>query len=151
MQLPPRDELVLVSGLPPIRARTLRYYEDANFIERVAAAPDLSLQGYRDRPASRPDDWSGQVRGTDLRLEKQVDGGLGGAGEDDEGSLQRHPALPDGEVSGPDRAAPPPAPDDEFDTDANDATLPLSPLGRAHAINEGEAHRRGGDDLLPAF
>ncbi len=28
MQLPPTDELVLVSGLPPIRARKARYFED---------------------------------------------------------------------------------------------------------------------------
>ena len=31
MQLPPADELVLVSGLPPIRAKKLRYYEDRQF------------------------------------------------------------------------------------------------------------------------
>jgi len=39
MQLPASDELVLVSGLPPIRAKKLRYYEDSNFTARVAAAP----------------------------------------------------------------------------------------------------------------
>src|SRR5579863_9824584 len=58
MQLPPQDELVLVSGLAPIRARKLRYYEDANFIDRALPAPELALRGYRDRPAPRPDDWS---------------------------------------------------------------------------------------------
>ncbi|HEV2551651.1 MAG TPA: type IV secretory system conjugative DNA transfer family protein, partial [Stellaceae bacterium] len=155
MQLPPRDELVLVSGLAPIRAKKLRYYEDANFIERVAAAPELSLRGYRDRPAPRPDDWGGQVRGADLRLEESIERELSGSGDDDEGSLQqqRHPALPEGEVAGPDHAAPPAGPDDEFDaTDQpSGASLPLSPLGRAHAMNEGEPHRRADDDLLPAF
>ncbi len=35
MQLPPADELVLVSGTPPIRARNLRYFEDRTFTRRV--------------------------------------------------------------------------------------------------------------------
>ena len=34
MQLPPSDELVLVSGLAPIRAKKLRYYQDQN-LQRV--------------------------------------------------------------------------------------------------------------------
>ncbi len=73
MQLPPADELVLVSGLAPIRAKKLRYYEDGNFTTRVAAAPVLAENGYRDKPAPRPDDWGGQVRGPDLRLAAAVD------------------------------------------------------------------------------
>ena len=39
MQLPPADELVLVSGLAPIRAKKLRYYEDRNFTDRVSPRP----------------------------------------------------------------------------------------------------------------
>jgi type IV secretion system protein VirD4 len=35
MQLPQSDELVLVSGLPPIRAKKARYYEDRRFTARV--------------------------------------------------------------------------------------------------------------------
>ena len=31
MQLPPGEEIVLVSGLAPVRAQKLRHYEDANF------------------------------------------------------------------------------------------------------------------------
>src|SRR5437762_6001747 len=49
MQLPAADELVLVSGLPPIRARKLRYYEDRNFLGRVKPSPALSETAYRDR------------------------------------------------------------------------------------------------------
>jgi type IV secretion system protein VirD4 len=45
MQLPASDELVLVSGLPPIRARKLRYYEDRNFTTRIFPAPCLSGAG----------------------------------------------------------------------------------------------------------
>ena len=42
MQLPPTDELVLVSGLAPIRAQKLRYFEDRNFNTRVTPPPALS-------------------------------------------------------------------------------------------------------------
>ena len=53
MQLPPTDEIVMVAGIPPIRAKKARYYEDARFRERLLSPPDLK------RPDQvRPDDWS---------------------------------------------------------------------------------------------
>ena len=39
MQLPPSDELVLVSGTPPIRAKKARYFEDRQLKARVIAPP----------------------------------------------------------------------------------------------------------------
>ncbi|WP_044560438.1 conjugal transfer protein TraG [Azospirillum sp. B4] len=53
MQLPPADEIVMVAGTPPIRAKKARYYEDRRFKDRIMAPPPLS------RP-TRPgaDDWS---------------------------------------------------------------------------------------------
>ena len=39
MQLPPSDELVLVSGLAPIRASKVRYYEDRQLKARVIGPP----------------------------------------------------------------------------------------------------------------
>ena len=68
MQLAPSDELVLVSGHAPIRAKKLRYYEDRRFTARVLPAPSLGCAGYQDCPAARPDDWTGRVRGQDVRL-----------------------------------------------------------------------------------
>lgn len=59
MQLPPDDEIVMVSGHPPVRAKKLRYYEDRNFMSRVLPPPVLSANGYADRPLERPDDWAG--------------------------------------------------------------------------------------------
>lgn len=90
MQLAPTDELVLISGHPPIRAKKLRYYEDRRYTARVLPAPALDGDGYSDLPAARPDGWAGQVRGADLRL-------VGGADNDecaDAGGLEqaRHPA-----------------------------------------------------------
>ncbi len=58
MQLPPDDAVVMVSGHPPIKAKKLRYYADANFKRRVLPAPTLAQGRYADAPAARPDDWS---------------------------------------------------------------------------------------------
>ena len=53
MQLPPSDEIVMVAGTPPIRAKKARYYEDARFRERLMSPPALN------RPEHiRPDDWT---------------------------------------------------------------------------------------------
>ncbi|WP_449045758.1 conjugal transfer protein TraG [Paracoccus versutus] len=54
MQLPSEDEIVMVAGTPPIRARKMRYYQDHRFRERVMEPPRLI-------PATeqRADDWSG--------------------------------------------------------------------------------------------
>jgi len=56
MQLPPADELLLVAGVPPVRAKKARYYEDAQFRERLLPPPKpAAAKG----PAKPPtDDWS---------------------------------------------------------------------------------------------
>jgi len=57
MQLPPEDELVLVSGCPPIRAKKARYFEDERFRERVM--PPAKPGGTAGLHDKRNDDWSG--------------------------------------------------------------------------------------------
>ncbi len=57
MQLPPTDELLLVAGVPPIRATKARYYEDARFKERLLPPPDQSI-GAKASKAPSGDDWS---------------------------------------------------------------------------------------------
>jgi len=53
MQLPPSDEIVMVAGIPPIRAKKARYYEDRRFQERILAPPTLI------KPTSaKTDDWT---------------------------------------------------------------------------------------------
>ncbi|RUU11675.1 conjugal transfer protein TraG [Mesorhizobium sp. USDA-HM6] len=53
MQLPPGDEIVMVAGAAPIRAKKARYYEDTRLRERVLPTPELV------RPENdRLDDWS---------------------------------------------------------------------------------------------
>jgi type IV secretion system protein VirD4 len=58
MQLPSDEEIVLVAGHVPVKAKKLKYYEDSNFTSRILTAPKLGVDGYRDRPPPRPDDWS---------------------------------------------------------------------------------------------
>jgi type IV secretion system protein VirD4 len=54
MQLPPDDEIVMVAGVPPIRAKKARYFEDPRLTERILLPPkpDASM------PGQKPDDWS---------------------------------------------------------------------------------------------
>ncbi len=85
MQLPPSDEIVMVSGLHPIRAKKARYYEDRRFAERVLEPPTTTDH------APRPDDWSSlpirppsAVLMAALRAEDEANGGL-----------RREPELPE--------------------------------------------------------
>jgi type IV secretion system protein VirD4 len=157
MQLPPPDELVLLSGTAPIRAKKLRYYEDRNFTARVLTAPVLSEVGYQDRPKPRPDDWGSQVRGLHSGL--AATGGESTLGSDEDGGLQKqlHPGL--GEKGAANSHPAEPTLDFSLDDEADvtaDATAidrlhPLDVLGRAHAINESDLHRDPDQDLLPKF
>ena len=85
MQLPPADEIVMVSGLHPIRAKKARYYKDRRFAERILAPPGKTSH------APRPDDWSSlpvrppsAVLLAALKAEDEANGGL-----------RREPELPD--------------------------------------------------------
>lgn len=54
MQLPPDDEIVMVAGVPPIRAKKARYFEDWRLAERILPAPKHQEGGIK----PKPDDWS---------------------------------------------------------------------------------------------
>src|SRR5699024_921369 len=58
MQLPPDESVVMVSSVAPIKAKKLRYYQDANFSRRVLVPPVLAAGHYADAPPARSDDWS---------------------------------------------------------------------------------------------
>jgi type IV secretion system protein VirD4 len=155
MQLPAGEEIVMVSGQPPIRAKKLRYFEDANFSGRVCSPPRLTRDGpYADRPQPRTDDWSGQVRTAHADLVKPWSELVSGVEE--EGGLKRHPALPD---EAPAKTEPERAPDaglldDEFDpTDAkrmDRLARNTAAVRRAHAMNTGIGDQAD-DDLMPSF
>ena len=90
MQLPPDDEVVMVSGHPPVRAKKIRYFKDRNFKRRVSAPPVLEIDKYTDVPAHRPDDWSGLAIPT---LTGAPNGSGMGAGVADDGGRQQQPEL----------------------------------------------------------
>jgi type IV secretion system protein VirD4 len=84
LQLSAGDALVLVSGVPPIRARKLKYYTDRNFLARRLPTPRLATDGYADAPPSRQHDWCGQTRGPDARLDKAWSELVTSSGTDDD-------------------------------------------------------------------
>ncbi len=150
MQLAPTDELVLVSGHPPIRAQKLRYYEDPNFTGRRIAAPALSDGIYLDRPPQRSNEWGSFARRPDLRLSTSEPAETGM--EDDGREQQRHPGMTE------ERAAPEterePALTEAIDEDADVAAEQralaqvggLTAVSRGYALNESSAA-----DLMPGF
>lgn len=142
MQLPPTDELILIAGLAPIRAKKLRYYEDANFKARLGEPPALLDAGYADCPELRSNDWTGivaDVMPSTAEDETAEDGTL----LDDGGAQQaREPELADAVV-------PPPAPekpsnplgiDDDVDPAIDkklmDRARMLAPVLIGHALDE---------------
>jgi len=59
MQLPNDEEIILLSGFPPIKANKLRYYADKNFTGRVMSPPSLSPDGsYPHAPLVHGCDWN---------------------------------------------------------------------------------------------
>lgn len=135
MQLPPADEIVMVAGTPPIRAKKARYYEDRRFKDRIMAPPALT------RPTQPgADDWSRLPLPAPPASVVSADAVIvdDGGDEDPTGSERRHqPEL--------ERAAPveKKAPienefDGGFDDESDDDTARIS---RANQIMQGVARQ----------
>jgi type IV secretion system protein VirD4 len=82
MQLPPADEIVMVAGTPPIRAKKARYYEDARFKERLLPPPSLAMPAH-----GRPNDWTSLPRPTCAKLLEA--GSASDAADDDPTASER--------------------------------------------------------------
>ena len=52
MQLPPADEIVMLAGLAPIRAKKARYFEDRQLLARVLPPPKLATSAVQTKPES---------------------------------------------------------------------------------------------------
>lgn len=93
MQLSPDDEIVMVSGTRPIRAKKARYYEDAYLIERIMKAEDPPKEPFLVRKeevwlntCARPPADSLVTKNSDAnKTIKQDDGGHDRQQEFDEG------------------------------------------------------------------
>jgi type IV secretion system protein VirD4 len=127
MQLPPADELVLVSGVPPIRAKKARYFEDSRLTERVLA-PAQAVSGQSGELP--PDDWrqqlvpaaGGSVQEVNAPGEMRID-------DPANAGIRRQPELPKHEEIVPEQANP--APEFIFaEEDLDDAAL------RARALRQ---------------
>jgi type IV secretion system protein VirD4 len=80
MQLPADDELILMAGCHPIRAKKARYYEDSEMKARILPPPRLSQPGthggIEDAPSSQGiQDWAGSVDPAP-RTTDSADGGI---------------------------------------------------------------------------
>jgi type IV secretion system protein VirD4 len=103
MQLPAGEEIVMVSGQPPVRAQKLRYFEDRNFTCRVLDAPALQSGGYRDRPSAQEDDWTALAIPPEVK--KTIVAQLAArAGVDEGDSLHRHPEIDEPETESRERS-----------------------------------------------
>ena len=90
MQLSPLDEIVLASGIPPIRARKIRYYEDPELRSRILPAPPLLSIGNMQPPwrsVAAPEDWAESVATGHADKSDPANGGI-----------RREPELPDHEA-----------------------------------------------------
>ena len=107
MQLPPTEEIVMVAGTPPIRAKKARYFEDARFQERLLPPPDLASVPSAPNPSS--DDWSSRV--VTAAKATHTTANSGSEGDPDNAGIRREPELPEHEEI----VALPHPPDQEFD------------------------------------
>jgi type IV secretion system protein VirD4 len=96
MQLPPEEELVLVSGCHPLRARKARYFEDPQLQARIVSPPRPSIPIDEVRPgiSSSADgayDWANAI----------VPPVTGAADDPANSGIRREPELPEHEEIAP--------------------------------------------------
>lgn len=114
MQLPTSDEIVLVSGCPPIRAKKVRYYKDPRLKDRILPPPQIG-QTKPTAPSDPPQTsqpWSKAIVSPDLKAKS----------DPANGGPRRELELPEHEhiVPEPGRERP----EFEFGNDADDVPAP---------------------------
>ncbi|KJS27182.1 MAG: conjugal transfer protein TraG [Hyphomonadaceae bacterium BRH_c29] len=134
MQLPATDEIVMVSGAPPVRAKKLRYFEDGNFTCRVLPPASISREA-----TLASYDWRETVacRAVTCRA-------VQGADNESDGGVELQPELDLPEARLPVDLATKEAPDLD-DADVSEQDAHLRNLRRAVAIDQGDK------DFLPDF
>ncbi|MFW7270048.1 conjugal transfer protein TraG [Gluconacetobacter sp. Hr-1-5] len=139
-QLPDHEELVMLSGCPPIHALKVRYYQDRRFTMRILPPPDLAAFVWdEDRMI---DVWSARVVAEDMPgVPSPPDAGSSADDTDDANSgVRREPELPEHEDIAPER----PDPAAEFDIPDSD---PEAEAQRAAELRrQGNIIRQAGMD-----
>lgn len=97
MQLPPSDELVLVSGIHPILAKKARYYEDRRLQERILPPPSLG-DLVKKLSTARCNDWSALPP---VALDAKPATGGSSDEDPDNSGIRREPTLPEYEAIAP--------------------------------------------------
>jgi type IV secretion system protein VirD4 len=112
MQLPPTDEIVMVAGTPPIRAKKARYFEDPQFQARILTPPESKASA-----TGLTDDWSARTMPRHLDIsgvdgqDDEVDAG------DTQHEKRKQPELDQAQT--PERSRPI---ENEFEPDLNKPT-----------------------------
>ena len=105
MQLPPSDEIVLVSGIPPIRTRKARYHEDQQFRDRILGPPALkapSAAHSGGRRVTQANDWTPLLNNyPDTATDDESAAGSLVDHDRANGGLRREPGLPEHEAIAP--------------------------------------------------
>jgi type IV secretion system protein VirD4 len=142
MQLPHEDELVLVSGCQPIRAKKARYYEDAELKARILRPPELSVHGPATACAETdPNDARGDRASAVIVRPHHAD-----TEDPANGGIRREPELPEHE----DIAPPAPQAVNEFeliDEDAEDEPQRQRTLQRAMSAVARQVSLDPADDM----
>lgn len=112
MDLPDTDEIVMVSGLHPIRAKKARYYNDPRLAARILPPPAPQKLEEQDR---QPNDWSALP----AIAAKQVKKAKSEKPDSEAGGIRKEPELPAHENIAPEPAKP--ASEFDFDDKADDS------------------------------
>ena len=136
MQLAATDEIVMVSGVPPVRAKKLRYFEDANFKARVLPPAAVGWSGQAGQDA-----WYARV---DVPI-PEAEAARGG--EDTAGLERKQTWEPEHEI---DHEAPQPEPEPGVDVEKDEAADPADDRN-LKVVRRVAAADRGDPDFLPEF
>jgi type IV secretion system protein VirD4 len=123
MQLSPNEAIVMVSGLRPVRARKVRYYEDPQFQSRILKPSRAAPNGR----VARSDEWSGHAP---ISPSVKLLANLKSKARDQNGGHRREPELPQQE----DLVVTAPLTEYEFDAapeEGDDDAVQVSALNRS--------------------
>jgi type IV secretion system protein VirD4 len=102
MQLPPDDEIVMISGSAPVRAKKVRYYEDPELAGRILSPPRFSAANARPRSTGstttvEADTWAGAIAALPPSAVTE---------DPDNAGIRREPELPEHEEVVPEARKP---------------------------------------------
>ena len=88
MQLPPADEIVMVAGTSPIRAKKVRYYEDRRFQDRILPPPSKA-----EPVEAQDDEWTTLALPPKPTLHASTSGSAGDEEDTTDSERRRQPEL----------------------------------------------------------